>query len=207
MMVEGLRCVFDRHPAIEIVGQSPDVATGMAELSSVSADILLLGQPFFAKSILPLFSEATESKLRVATVLWVNEVSEVDCSRALHMGARGIVTKSEPVQTLIDCLETVAGGSIYVERKAPEDLSAIARRNGAQRITPREWEIVGFVCRGMGNKEIADATGITPGTVKVHLMHIFEKTGVKDRLQLALQGQRLLGAANRGVLPGKAAHA
>jgi hypothetical protein len=33
---------------------------------------------------------------------------------------------------------------------------------------------------------------ITPGTVKVHLMHIFEKTGVKDRFQLALQARHLL---------------
>ena len=36
------------------------------------------------------------------------------------------------------------------------------------------------------------ATG-SLGTVKVHLMHIFEKTGVKDRFELAVQGRRLLG--------------
>ena len=57
---------------------------------------------------------------------------------------------------------------------------------------PREREIVEFVCRGMKNKEIAEALSITPGTVKVHLMHIFEKTGVKDRFQLALQGRQFL---------------
>ena len=60
---------------------------------------------------------------------------------------------------------------------------------------PREREIVEFVCRGMKNKEIADALSITPGTVKVHLMHIFEKTGVKDRFQLALQGRQFLASA------------
>ena len=45
----------------------------------------------------------------------------------------------------------------------------------------------------MKNKEIAEALTITAGTVKVHLMHIFEKTGVKDRFELAVQGRRLLG--------------
>ena len=49
------------------------------------------------------------------------------------------------------------------------------------------------VCGGLKNKEIAEALAITPGTVKVHLMHIFEKTGVKDRFELAVQGRRLLG--------------
>ena len=60
-------------------------------------------------------------------------------------------------------------------------------------LTPREKEIVHHVCGGLKNKEIAEALTITPGTVKVHLMHIFEKTGVKDRFELAVLGRRLLG--------------
>jgi DNA-binding NarL/FixJ family response regulator len=43
----------------------------------------------------------------------------------------------------------------------------------------------------MKNKQIADALCITTGTVKVHLMHIFEKTGVKDRFELAMYGRRM----------------
>ena len=45
----------------------------------------------------------------------------------------------------------------------------------------------------MKNKQIADALSITIGTVKVHLMHIFEKTGVKDRFELALEAHKLIG--------------
>ena len=41
--------------------------------------------------------------------------------------------------------------------------------------------------------EIAVELGIRPGTVKIHLKHIFEKTGVKDRFELAVHGRRLLG--------------
>jgi hypothetical protein len=36
------------------------------------------------------------------------------------------------------------------------------------------------------------------GTVKVHLMHIFEKTGVKDRFELAVHGRRMLGDGHAG---------
>jgi len=57
------------------------------------------------------------------------------------------------------------------------------------------------ICEGQKNKEIAQALSITAGTVKVHLMHIFEKTGVKDRFELAIQGRKLLGLdAYAGVL-------
>jgi DNA-binding CsgD family transcriptional regulator len=52
---------------------------------------------------------------------------------------------------------------------------------------------VHWLCKGLRNKEIAGELSITPGTVKVHLMHIFEKTGVKDRFELAVHGRRLLG--------------
>ena len=69
-------------------------------------------------------------------------------------------------------------------------------------LTPREKDIVHHVCGGLKNKEIAEALAITPGTVKVHLMHIFEKTGVKDRFELAVQGRRLLGTEH--ALPAEA---
>jgi two-component system, NarL family, nitrate/nitrite response regulator NarL len=203
--VEGLRCIFDRSPEIQVAGQAADLGVAIAELASVPADVLLLGQPFAAKSILPLLSQAREADLPTSTVLWVGELSEMDSFRALQMGARGIVRKTQPVEILMECLRTVAGGSVFLENSLRANLSGNPRRNGALRITPREREIVEFVCRGMKNKEIADALSITAGTVKVHLMHIFEKTGVKDRFQLALQGRQFLTAADEEVALRKAA--
>ena len=61
------------------------------------------------------------------------------------------------------------------------------------RITPREREIIQLICQGLKNREIAEILGITSGTVKVHLMHIFEKTGTKDRFQLALKARQVFG--------------
>ena len=97
--VEGLLCIFERHPDIQVGGQAPDLGIAIAELASLSADVLLLGQPFNAKSILPLLSHARESDLQTSTVLWVGELSEMDSFRALQMGARGIVRKTQPVST------------------------------------------------------------------------------------------------------------
>jgi len=82
---------------------------------------------------------------------------------------------------------------VWIENSLP-DPAAPSDRRVAPRLTPREKEIVHYVCGGLKNKEIAGALSITPGTVKVHLMHIFEKTGVRDRFELAVHGRRLLGA-------------
>ena len=66
------------------------------------------------------------------------------------------------------------------------------RQRGALRLTSREREIVALVKLGLKNREIADRLSITSGTVKVHLMHIFEKTGARDRFELGLQAVKLL---------------
>jgi two-component system nitrate/nitrite response regulator NarL len=195
VLVEGLRRILQDADDLQLVGQASDIGIAIAELAGINVDILLLGQPFSAKSILPLLGQIREADIQVPIVLWVGELSEMDSFRALQMGARGILRKTQAADTLLECLRSVASGSVYVESVFRSPVNSVPRRNGVLRITPREREIVEFICRGMKNKEIAEALSITPGTVKVHLMHIFEKTGVKDRFQLALQGRQFLSTA------------
>jgi DNA-binding NarL/FixJ family response regulator len=57
-------------------------------------------------------------------------------------------------------------------------------------LTAREQQVLELVEQGCKNKEIAQELGIRPGTVKIHLKHIFEKTGVRGRYGLALTGWR-----------------
>jgi two-component system nitrate/nitrite response regulator NarL len=104
------------------------------------------------------------------------------------------------VQAVVDCLRAVARGDIWIEGSAEPPMPGFERRS-SPRLTPREREIVQQICVGLKNKEIAQMLSITAGTVKVHLMHIFEKTGVKDRFELAMHGRRLLGVEPSGNTP------
>jgi two-component system, NarL family, nitrate/nitrite response regulator NarL len=128
-------------------------------------------------------------------VLWVADLAEVESFRVLQMGARGVLKKILPVSSLLDCVRTVGSGTVWMDSPVSHELSNFANRRTAPRLTPREREIVQCICRGFKNKEIAEKLTITAGTVKVHLMHIFEKTGVKDRFELAIHGRRLMGDA------------
>jgi DNA-binding NarL/FixJ family response regulator len=60
-------------------------------------------------------------------------------------------------------------------------------------LTAREQQVLELVEHGMKNREIAKELGIRPGTVKIHLKHIFEKTGVRGRYGLALTGLKEKG--------------
>jgi DNA-binding NarL/FixJ family response regulator len=66
-------------------------------------------------------------------------------------------------------------------------------RHPRSELTPREQQVMELVEHGLKNREIARQLGIRPGTVKIHLKHIFEKTGVRGRYGLALTGLRQKG--------------
>ena len=56
----------------------------------------------------------------------------------------------------------------------------------AQRLTPRELQIVALICEGLKNKQIAAQLGTKEQAVKNYLRSIYVKAGVSDRLELAL---------------------
>jgi two-component system, NarL family, nitrate/nitrite response regulator NarL len=199
IVVEGLIRVFDACTDIHFAGHSAEVSVSINDVLLRPVDVLLLGQPPTARSVLPLLAQVRDAQIPARVVLWVGEMSEMDAFRALQMGARGVITRVQPVSSLIECVRTVARGAVWIDGASKTTVETSARRGTALRLTRREREIIEYVCKGLKNREIAEALSITPGTVKVHLMHIFEKTGAKDRFQLALQGRQLLGTGPEDV--------
>ena len=82
-----------------------------------------------------------------------------------------------------------------VERLAERIAAAAGQRPAASRtLTPRERDVAQLVAAGQRNRTIADALGISEGTVKMHLHNVYAKLGLESRTQLALAA-RGLGAA------------
>ena len=192
IVLAGLERVLATSGEFYLSGASANLAASLQKVSELQPDLVLVDQAPGLKLAFQFISEVKKSSPRSQPILWITELAEVDCFRALQMGARGIVRKTMPVESLLDCCRTVAAGNIWLENPPPDAPGENGRGRHQPRLTPRERDIVVLVCKGQKNKEIAAALSITPGTVKVHLMHIFEKTGAKDRFELAVHGQRLL---------------
>jgi len=73
-------------------------------------------------------------------------------------------------------------------------------RSAHSHLTARELQVMELVERGMKNKDIGDELGIRTGTVKIHLKHIFEKTGIRGRYGLALSGLKEKGLLMPAVM-------
>lgn len=192
IMVEGLRKVLAECDDLDFAGSVSRISDAVEALGRVRPDVVLIDLSAGLTSALRLISTLRAASQNSHCVLWVVELPEMEAFRALQMGVRGIVKKTFPTAMLVECLREVAAGKIWMDDS--EHVTAFLHRKETSRLTPREKEVVRLICRGMKNKQIAENLHITPGTVKVHLMHIFEKTGLKDRLALAVHGRELVGA-------------
>ena len=192
IVLEGLEKVLEASSEFNFVGSVANLSEALDAARQISPDIILLDHSSGLKTLFQFVSDIKSTSPACRPVLWVNEMAEIDCFRALQMGVRGVLKKTQPVESMVDCLRAVGQGDVWMEGSA-EVAGFGTERRSAPRLTPRERDIVRHVCAGLKNKEIALALAITAGTVKVHLMHIFEKTGVKDRFELAVHGRKLVG--------------
>jgi DNA-binding NarL/FixJ family response regulator len=190
IVIEGLKKVLADTNDLYLAGAVSRPAETLEAIQRSQPNVVLLDATSGLTAAFRLLSHLKGAG-RMQAVLWVVDLPEMEAFRALQMGARGIIRKTLPVSKLLECLREVAAGRIWMQES--EQLAEFLQRKEATRLTPREKEVVRLICRGMRNRQIAENLHITPGTVKVHLMHIFEKTGLKDRLALAVHGADLVG--------------
>ena len=195
IVVEGLRRSLEATKDLQFVGAVSAAKSIMEVVEQHKPSVCLIDKAFGTKTVFQLMAEMKALSQQTEPILWAAEISEIESFRALQVGARGILKKTLPVATILDCLRTVARGNIWIENSISDQFVGFINRRNTPHLTAREEEIVALVTRGMKNKQIADALCITTGTVKVHLMHIFEKTGVKDRFELAMYGRRMDASA------------
>jgi DNA-binding NarL/FixJ family response regulator len=199
-VIEGLHRVLAGNDDVAFVGSAHAANEALSQIGALRPQIALLDQAGGLKLAFRLLTDVKSCSPQTLPILWVTELAEVECFRALQLGARGILKKTLPIASILECIRAVAKGSVWIEHTLSSQVVGFLSRRQAPRLTPREREIVRCLCRGMRNKEIARELTITAGTVKVHLMHIFEKTGVKDRFELAVHGRKLLGLESDGDL-------
>ncbi|MBC7292507.1 MAG: response regulator transcription factor, partial [Thermoleophilia bacterium] len=156
-------------------------------LARDQVDLCLLDKAFGTQAILSWLAEMKLSyRVSAAFVVWGASISEAEALRLLQQGVKGILRKTAEPHLVLACLEAVANGASWIDETLLRRTTY--RKHQPCELTPREQQILALVREGLKNKEIAEELGIRPGTVKIHLKHIFEKTGIRSRYGLALSG-------------------
>jgi len=110
-------------------------------------------------------------------------------SSYLQQGFRGVVFRSVTGPALVECIRRVAAGDVWTPPQLMQAESLDDDMVGTRvrdRLTPKEMRIVALIVQGCKNREIASRLKTTEQVIKNYLRSIYDKTGVGDRLELAL---------------------
>ena len=192
IVLEGLRSLLGGSSEFCLVGEAATPAAALREMGSLRPGLALIDHERGWREVLQIVNELKRLSPETRIVLWGAGLTASDCARALRAGIGGVFHRILPLASLVDCLRGVSAGQVWVEGLGDSVWTQQGGGRRQPRLTPREKDIVRLVSGGLKNREIAEKLAISVGTVKVHLMHVFEKTGVKDRYQLSARSAALL---------------
>ena len=189
---QGLRSLLALRAEMTVVAETDRVDALDPMLAEVPCDVLLLDLRMDRNSLADIGQLASKTRVIVVTA---SEHPE-DALAAIRAGASGVVFKRFAVETRVDAIRTVADGHVWV---MPTLHGAEAVEPALEPLTAREREIVRHVALGLRNAEVATRLAIREDTVKTHLNNVFQKLGVRDRVQLTLYALRrgLIGMHER----------
>lgn len=169
---------------IRIVAQCMDNERLLQAVRSFRASVVL-----FASSLQVEFPVL----LQAARISGSKLIVIAENAESLHTyavpGFDGVVFRDIEGPRLIECIHAVSAGQTYLQEKLGRGVAEEADAVGARvrdRLTPKEIKIVALIVQGFKNKEIASHLGTTEQVIKNYLRNVYDKTGVSDRLELAL---------------------
>ncbi len=189
---EGLRTFLELQDGLEVVGEAADGQQAIDEAEQLSPDVILMDLVMPKLDGVGAMRElrARESSARV--IVLTSFLDDERLMPAIEAGAAGYLLKDVEPAELARAIRAAHGGDAILDPTvAARVVRAIADRSSAaapdqERLTRREFEVLGLIARGRSNKRIALELAISEKTVKTHVGHVFAKLGVTDRTQAAL---------------------
>lgn len=184
---QGLRAMLRLQPEVTVVAEVERADQLLPLLETTPCDVLLLDLQMERSASADI--EALAERVDVIVVTASERVE--DALAAVRAGARALVFKRFAIETLMTAITTVREGHVWLPPALQAEIAAGLRAPEASALTRREREIARHVALGLRNAEVAERLSISELTVKTHLNNIFQKLGLRDRVQLALHAVRI----------------
>lgn len=182
----------------DVVCEASDVTEALKLAKSTPVELILLDNHLPGVRGVDAIMSFKELDPELKIVMMTVSDDEDDLSQALKSGADGYLLKTSDSEQLADTLSRVIAGESVISPQMMNKLvdsmryqnASASEQNSpeklADRLSPREREIVQLIAKGYSNKLIARELNIAETTVKIHIQHIFKKLELSSRLQVAL---------------------
>jgi DNA-binding NarL/FixJ family response regulator len=180
LLREGIATIINSQQDMVLVSQASSGNEAIQQYREHRPDVTLmdLRLPDLSgiDAMIAIRAEFPEARVIMLTTF----EGDIEIQRALEAGARGYLLKNMPPNELVDVIRHVHAGK---KRVPPQVAAQVAEHMSDENLTARETEVLKHVAGGNRNRDIAELLFISEETVKVHIKHIMDKLGAKDRTQ------------------------
>ena len=186
----GLRALLNSEPEMEVVGEAEDAEQVLRMATELQPDIVLMDLSMPKGG--GIYATQQLQKLVPGTCVLILTVHEDDSllREAVQSGAAGYILKRAVESELINAIQAVARGELYIHpamtRALLNDSTATSpvERTRVETLTHREYEVLRLVAQGNSNRQIAALLTISVRTVESHRANLMEKLNLTCRVDL-----------------------
>jgi len=183
----GVRTVLASEPDFALIGEASNCEEARSMCADLHPDILLLdlqwNEPYSLTTVQTIVDQCPQVKIIVLTAC----DDETCIRKLLGLGVSGYILKDETPETLVRAIRAALEGDLWFSQRIINLLTAPITgaddKEKKYQLTERESEVVDLLVLGRSNSQIAEALFIVEGTVKNHLVNIYQKLGVHSRAE------------------------
>lgn len=183
----GLASMLSTQPGIAVVGSAASGTEALRLLDTIAPDVILMDLRMSGMSGLEAIRAVNLRQDPPRILVLTSFDTDEDIYQSVGAGAHGYVLKDTPQDQLLEAIHVVHSKKRYF----PPDIAArLTERMLRSQLTPREHQVLQLVAKGLTNKEIGRALGISDNTARNHVNSIIEKLEVSDRTEAATIAMR-----------------
>ena len=188
----GFRMIIDAQPDMTVVAEAADGNDALDQTRHERPDVILMDirMPGIdgIDATRRLIASGCVARILMLTTFDLDEY----LYEAIRAGASGFLLKTAPPRQLIAAIRDAMTGDTLVAptitRRLVEEFVARPRPDTAapsalSRLTPREFEVLKLIAKGLSNTELARALFVSETTAKTHVARILNKLSLRDRVQ------------------------
>jgi DNA-binding NarL/FixJ family response regulator len=184
MVIEGIRSLLQNEAGLEWTGHASNAASCLAYLQQQQPDVILMDINLPDKSGIDLCKEVKEKYPSVFILGLSTFNQESFISKMMDNGASGYVLKNATKEELLEAIETVMKGKLFLSMDAAQSLRSVADKPDMPVITRREKEVLELIAAGCTNAEIAERLFVSISTIDTHRKNLLEKFNVRNTASL-----------------------